>query len=163
MSWGLTEHPEGPRISMCSPLRAGRGKLSKSRESISVSGWNTTGTIPKAQDGRWNTFAAPSLTHGWNMQLGDPLNQTFPKRPGSQKTITDTGSPGFSRITGISSMAAPQSKSSRVGTAAEKSVRFNDTISSVRADIHSPAATTSSGHSTKLREKHPCLSSGKVV
>ena len=150
MSWGLTEHPEGPRISMSTPQRAERSELSRSRESISASGWSTTGMIAKVQDGRWNTLAAPLLTHGWNMQLGDRLNQTFPKRPGSQKTITDTGSPGFSRITGISSMAAPQSKSSRAGTPAEKSVRFNDSLSSVQADIHSPAATTSNGHSTKL-------------
>ena len=60
-------------------------------------------------------------------------------------------------------MAAPQSKSSRVGTPAKKSVRFNDSLSLVRADIHLPAVTTSSGHSTKLREKRPCLSSGKVA
>ena len=36
MSWGFTEHPDGPRILMCSPLLAGRDELSKSRESISV-------------------------------------------------------------------------------------------------------------------------------
>ena len=101
------------------------------------------------------------------MQLGDRLNQTFPKLSGSLKTITGTGSPSCSKIIGISSMVAPQLKSSRGSTITTmKSVTFNHShLSSVQADIHSPADTTSSGPDTsvKLREKHPSLSSGKAA
>ena len=52
MSWGLTEHPDGPRISLCGPLLAERDGLSRSRENISASEWSITGTTPRALDGR---------------------------------------------------------------------------------------------------------------
>ena len=37
ISWGLTEHPDGQRISLCGPLLAERDELSRSRENISAS------------------------------------------------------------------------------------------------------------------------------
>ena len=60
-------------------------------------------------------------------------------------------------------MAAPQSRNSRDTTL--KSVTFDDSnVSLVRADIHSPSGSISSGHgiSAKLKGKHPSPSSGKV-
>ena len=51
MNWGLTEHPDGPRISLCGPLLAEKDGLSRSRENISASGWRIMGTTPKALDG----------------------------------------------------------------------------------------------------------------
>ena len=167
MSWGLTELPDGPRISLFGLLLAGRDGLSRSRESISASRWNNMGTTDKAPDGQWSTYAGPSRTHGWSSPHEDPLSWTFPRPHGSQKTITGTGLPGSKRIIGISSMATPPSRNSWAGTPAEKSVRFlRDSLPSAKAGTPSPVVKTSNVSSTasvSSPERRPCPSYNRAV
>ena len=156
MNWGLTEHPDGPRISLCGPLLAEKDGLSRSRVP-GASGWNIMGTTSKAPDGQWSTYAGPSHTPRWSLPHMDPLSRTFPRPHGSQRTITGTGSPGPKRIIGISSMATPLSRSSRAGAPAEKSVCFlNDSISSAKAD-------TQRQQHRAPRERRPCPSYDRAV
>ena len=47
MNWGLSEHLEGPRLSMLTPPYSTSRQPSKSRESTFASEWSTTGATPK--------------------------------------------------------------------------------------------------------------------
>ena len=181
MSWVPTELPDGPKISSFSPLLAGSDEHLRSRESFSASEWNTTGTTSKAPGGLWNTYASPLHTPGWNSLLEDPLSRTFPRQHGLRKTITGTGLIGSKRITGISFMATPPSRNSRIGTPAEKLVRFlDDSLHSAKAVTPSPAVRTSkspvnaSGPSPSVRasnshvnasnpKRRPCPSYDRAV
>ena len=161
MRWGLREHPEGPRISMLQSTT--NRQLSKSRESISASAWNTGDETAKTLGGQWNTYAGPSPRLGWDSATRGRLNQTCPKLSGSQKTIIDTGLSKSSGNTGFSSVAAFNHTGPRGIT--PKAVSFNDSnVSSVQAVIHSPSGQTSNarGTSVEQREKRPCPSSGKA-
>ena len=113
---------------------------------------------PRTQDGRWNTFAAPSPKLGWDTSLMDRLNRTCPTPSGSQKTITGTGLPKCNKTIGPSSVAEHRSRSSR--DSALKAVTFNDgTISSVQADIHSPSGSIFSGQGTKAKLRENIMQS----
>ena len=162
MRWALREHPEGPRISMLPSTR--NKQLSKSRESISASGWNTGDETARTLGGQWNTYAGPSPRLGWDSATRGRLNQTCPKLSGSQKTIIDTGLSKSSGNTGFSSVAAFNHTGPR--GISPKAVSFNDSsnVSSVRAVIHSPSEQTSNarGTSVEQREKRPSPSSGKA-
>ena len=96
------------------------------------------------------------------MSLMDCLSRTCPTPSGSRKTTTGTESHKFSKTTGSSSVAAPGLKGLRDTTL--KAVTINDgTISSARADIHSPLGQTFSGRDTSAgpKEKKPYPSSGR--